>query len=75
MIQLNRQTKVFRYLNTHLILRTREPKLKEQFTDVIFQRAAGLDPRGFRLCGKKAFSVLFLLLKMFSKTFCLSVEE
>lgn len=58
LIQLNRQNKVFRYLNTHLLLHMRDPKFKEQIIDVIFQCAAGLDPRDLSLCGNKAFSIL-----------------
>lgn len=53
----------------------RDPKFKEQIMYVIFQCAARLNPRGLRLCGNKSFSMPFLLLKMFSKTFCLSVKE
>lgn len=75
LIQLNRQNKVFRYLNARLILHMRDPEFKEQIIDVIFQCAAGLNPRGLRSCGNQAFSMLFLLLKMFSKTFCLPVKE
>jgi len=58
------------FSDTHLILHTRDPKFKEQIIDVIFQCVAESNPSGLRLCGNQAFSMLFLLLKMLSKTFC-----
>lgn len=65
----------FLHLNTCVILHMSYPKFKEQIIDVNFRYAAGLNARGLRLCGNKAFSMLFVLLQMFSETFCLYVEE
>lgn len=65
----------FLHLDTRVILHMSYPKFKEQIIDVNFQYAAGLNARGLRLCGNKAFSMLFVLLQMFSETFCLYVEE
>lgn len=75
MADLRAKLSSFLHLNTHLILHMRDPKFKEQIIDVIFHCAAGLNPRGLRLCRNKAFSVLFVLLQMSSETFCPYVEE
>lgn len=70
------QGRTFRCLNMSLFLHMKYPNFRKRTIAVIFQCLAGLKLICLTFCGNKAFSMLFLALKMFSKTFVYqSVEE